>query len=100
VRLWFDSQEIIGVAVLQSPSSATNFTGFVQTITNNQISVRDDNFQTRNFNFDNNTVIVNSITGQIISVNQLSVGMRVQIISTAVSGQANNRAVSVTVLAQ
>jgi hypothetical protein len=98
VRLWFDSHEVIGVVTMQSSSTANNFTGLVQNITNNQISVRDDNFQTRSFTFDNNTVFVNSITGQIINVNQLSTGMRVQVIN-AVSGQ-NNRAVSVTVLAQ
>ncbi|MDR2167001.1 MAG: S-layer homology domain-containing protein [Clostridiales bacterium] len=94
VRLWFDSQEVIGITTLHGPS-ATNFTGHIQNITSNQIVLRDANFQTRTFVFDSNTVFVNSITGQIINVHHLGIGMRVQIISAAAQ---NNRAVSVTVL--
>jgi hypothetical protein len=94
VRLWFDSQEVTSVIVLHGPS-ATNFTGHIQNITANQIVLRDANFQTRTFVFDGATVFVNSITGQIINANHLTIGMRVQIISAA---HQHNRAVSVTVL--
>jgi hypothetical protein len=94
VRLWFDSQEVMGVAVLQG-STATNFTGHVQSVTNNQIIVRVANFNTRNFSIDSNTVFINSITGQIVNVNHLTTSMRVQIVSSAAQ---TNRAVSVTIL--
>jgi len=94
IRLWFDSQEVIGVHLLQGQSNV-NFTGQLMNVTGGQLVVRDSNFQTRTFIFDNNTVFVNSVTGQIISLSQLQLGMNLQIVSAA---NQTNRAVSVTVL--
>ena len=94
VRLWFDSNEVTSLHVVQG-ATATNFTGHIQNITPTQIIARDANFQTRTFNFDANTVFINSITGQFINVSFLNIGMGVQIVSSATH---NNRAVSVTVL--
>ena len=94
VRLWLDSEEVSSFNLLQA-ASQNNFTGHIQNITNQQITVRDANFNTRTFTFDGSTTFFNSITGQTINVNQLATNMRVQII--AASSQ-NNRAASVTVL--
>jgi len=94
VRIWFDSREIIGLSMLQG-ASATNFTGHIHSLTSNQITVRDANFQTRTFNVDQNTVFFNSITGQTVNMHHLHTGMRVQVVSAATQ---NNRAVSVTIM--
>jgi len=94
VRLWFDSEEVIGVATLHGVGS-TNFTGHIQNVTGNQIVVRDANFQTRTFTVDNNTVYVNSITGQVVNLNSLGIGMNINIIT---SPNQTNRAVSVTII--
>ncbi|MCL2855091.1 MAG: S-layer homology domain-containing protein [Defluviitaleaceae bacterium] len=94
VRIWFDSQEIVGAQMLQGPS-ATNFTGHIHSLTSTQITVRDANFQNRTFTIDANTVFFNSVTGQTVNMHHLAAGMRVQIVSAVTQ---NNRAVSVTIL--
>jgi len=94
VRLWLDSEEVSSFNLLQA-ASQNNFTGHIQNITNQQITVRDASFNTRTFSFDSSTVFFNSITGQTINVNQLTTNMRVQVIA---SSSQNNRATSVTVL--
>ena len=95
VRLWLDSQEVSSFTTLQT-SSTNNFTGNIVNITGTQISVRDANFVTRNFTYDSNTVFFNSVTGSSVNVNHLSIGMRIQVVTTP--GDVN-RATSVTVLA-
>ncbi|MCL2396633.1 MAG: S-layer homology domain-containing protein [Defluviitaleaceae bacterium] len=94
VRLWLDSQEVSGITVLQT-ATADNFSGHITNIGNQQISVRDANFVTRHFTFDNSTVFFNSITGRTVNINELTIGMRVQVVTAPAQ---NHRAASVTVL--
>ncbi|MCL2415423.1 MAG: S-layer homology domain-containing protein [Defluviitaleaceae bacterium] len=100
VRIWMDSDEIEAVTVLQE-ASGNNFTGFVTgvNLSNSTISVRDANFNTRVFTFDNSTTLYNSITNRSEAFSTLEIGRRVFVITT--SGTAavnNNRATSVVII--
>jgi len=96
VRLWLDSYEVESVVVLQD-TSANNFMGTVTSInhTNSTFVVRDANFNTRTFTFNQSTSFHNAITGNAVNAVNITTNMRVYVVTSAT---VPNRATSVVVL--
>ena len=95
VRLWLDSQEVTAVQALPQSAANTNFTWQIINISATQITVRDDNFNQRMFNFDTGTLVISAITGQNVPLSSIMLHSRVHI--TTVQGN-NNRANTITIL--
>ncbi len=93
LKLTLDSKEIQSIRVLENGQSDT-YSGTIKTITRKEFSITDYQGFSKEFSYDENTLVYNS-SGQKLSVSKLDTTQQVFIIT---SGSNSNYAKSITIL--
>lgn len=100
VRLRLDSMEVETLSVLQDASTTGTFTGHITNIKRNSIVIRESDGSynsTREIFFDNDTIIMDSITGNKTSTGFLKEDMKVYAV---VKNTSSNVAYTITILSR
>ncbi len=94
VRLRLDSLEVEAITILKE-APTVYATGYVQTVSNNKVTIKDLSFTSKDVLYNYSTIIINSETGATVSPSYLKEDMRVYIVYTS---NSSNIAKTITIL--
>lgn len=89
IRAWLDSSEIESVSVLQSATIDYSL-GIVTSISSTVITVKDSTssyYSSREYTYDANTIVIDSSTGNKVSLSRLTNGVKVYVVTSTTNSK-------------